>query len=74
MSCFNLTEKEMILHELEELRFTGDIIDIEHEEETERNIIQPLEGYYELLRRLREIERENEELNIFINFNLNKKQ
>ena len=34
MSCFNLTEKEMILHELEELRFTGDIIDIEHEEET----------------------------------------
>ena len=63
MSYINLSEKEIILHELEEI--CGDLLEIETDEDniTGRIIMQPLEEYCELLRRLREIEKEEEQQN-----------
>ena len=63
MSYIYLSEKEVILHELEEIRFCGDLLEIEPNEDniTGRIIMQPLAEYYELLRRLREIEKEEEQ-------------
>ena len=69
MSYIYLSEKEIIQQELEELKFLGHILEIEPDEDniTGRIIMQPLEEYYELLRRLRDIEREEEqEQEIFI--------
>ena len=69
MSYIYVSEKEIIQQELEELKFLGHILEIEPDEDniTGRIIMQPLEEYYELLRRLRDIEREDEqEQEIFI--------
>ena len=69
MSYIYLSEKEIIQQELEELKFLGHLLEIEPDEDniTGRIIMQPLEEYYELLRRLRDIEREEEqEQEIFI--------
>ena len=58
----------MLQQELEELRFYGELLEIEPDEDniTGRIIMQPPEEYYSLLRRLREIEREDERQEIFI--------
>ena len=63
MSYLELSEKEAIQQELKRLRFSGDILEIQTDEDniTGRIIIQPLNEYYELLRRLRVIERTEEE-------------
>ena len=69
MSYIYVSEKEIIQQELEELKFLGHLLEIEPDEDniTGRIIMQPLEEYYELLRRLRDIEREEEqEQEIFI--------
>ena len=69
MSQIYVSEKEIIQQELEELKFLGHLLEIEPDEDniTGRIIMQPLEEYYELLRRLRDIEREEEqEQEIFI--------
>ena len=62
MSYLELSENEVIKQELKTLRFCGDILEIQTDENnlTGRIIIQPLNKYYELLRRLREIERKEE--------------
>ena len=69
MSYIYVSEKEIIQQELEELKFLGHLLEIEPDEDniTGRIIMQPLDEYYELLRRLRDIEREEEqEQEIFI--------
>ena len=57
MSYIDLSEKEIIQQTLEELRFCGDILEIQTDEDnlTTKIIIQPLNEYYDLLRRLRVI-------------------
>ena len=68
MTYINLSEKEMLQQELQELRFDGELLEIEPDEDniTGRIIMQPPKEYYELLRRLRKIEREEEKQGIFI--------
>ena len=63
MSYLELSEKEAIQQELKTLRFCGDILEIQTDEDnlTGRIIIQPVKKYYELLRRLRVIGRKEEE-------------
>ena len=63
MSYLELSEKEAIQQELKRLRFTGDILEVQTDEDnlTGIIIIQPVKKYYELLRRLRVIERKEEE-------------
>ena len=67
MSYINLSEKEMLQQELQELRLYGELLEIEPDEDniTGRIIMQPPKEYYELLRRLRTIEREEEQQDIF---------
>ena len=62
MTPIELSEKEIIQQTLEELRFCGDILEIQTDEDnlTTKIIIQPLNEYYELLRQLRVIERKEE--------------
>ena len=55
MNTIELTEKESILQELEELKFSGHLLEIEYDEDeiTERIILEPLDEYFILLKRLR---------------------
>ena len=68
MNCIHLSEKEMIKTELEEMRFCGKILKVETCEDgmTENITFQPPEEYYNLLRRLRSIERQEEPTDIFV--------
>ena len=68
MTYICLSEKELIQQELEELRLHGDILEIEPDNNNISGsiIIQPPEEYYDLLRRLREIERKEEPQDIFV--------
>ena len=62
MSPIELSEKEAIQQELKTLSLCGDILEIESDEDnvTIWIITQPLKEYYELLRKLRVIERKEE--------------
>ena len=68
MTYIYLSEKEIIQQELEELRFHGEVLEIEPDDNAISGsiLIQPSEEYYELLRRLREIDRKEEPQDIFV--------
>ena len=67
MSCLRFSEKELIQRELKEMRFCGEVLSIETEDDNlTRIIIQPPKAYYDLLMRLRTIERKEEPQDVFI--------
>ena len=67
MSCLRFSEKELIQRELNEMRCCGEVLSIETEDDTLTIIIiQPPKAYYDLLKRLRVIERQEEPQDIFI--------
>ena len=68
MSCLRLSEKELVQRELKEMRFCGKVLSIETEYDNITGSItfQPPKAYYNLLKRLRAIERQEEPQDIFI--------
>ena len=68
MSCYHISEKEAVPLALHEMRFCGEILEVETDEDGNNGkiLFQPPEEYYALWKRLRAIERLEEQQDIFV--------